>query len=213
MNKPLRIAAAILALSLTAAGCGKDQPAPGATQPPSVVTEPVATDPAPVQTTPSEPVPLNTRMLLSTADPVADITGTKREHYDNGTYYYMDSNAENTVISISSCYQNSVRSDETEEDYATRRAIGMSAALTPGSPYNFAIAPNQALSDALGYEVYLASYFTGSELETLCWTVFLTRTEHYSYQYAFAAATEQGFDLEDTFTDYFATLKLSDLPK
>lgn len=207
MKKTLMLAAGILALGLTVTGCGgKKDPA---------VTEPTfLTAPPSVHTsTPSVPVANNTRMLLSTADPVTDMDIEKREHYDNGTYRYWDKNSDGSVQCISSCYVNTIRSDETEEDYATRRAVGMSVTLTPGSPYNLAATHNQELSDALGYPVYLVSYFTGSDQNLMCWTIYLTHTEDYSYQYAFTSTAEQADLLEDAFTNYFATLKLVEMPQ
>jgi hypothetical protein len=152
-------------------------------------------------------------MLVTDAEPLADLEAVKREHYDNGSYYYMDVAGENALRCINSCYQTTLRDGETEEEYAQRRAIGLSVTLAPGNPYNLTVGKSDELSDALGYPVYLVSFLTGSDLSATCWTVYLTRTEHYSYQYAFAAASQTSLTMEDQIMDYFGTLKLSDLPE
>ena len=147
-------------------------------------------------------------MLLSTADPIVDMEATKRQQYDNGSYYYMDTAGQNGMRCISSCYRTTLRADETEEEYAQRRAIGLSVALTPGNPYNLQVAKHDEFSNALGYPVYLVSFLTGSDPNASCWTVYLTHTEDYSYQYAFFAATQTSLELEDKMMEYFGTLKL-----
>lgn len=207
MNK-YRIIALLLVLCLCMAGCGGNQETPN-TQTPD---EPqVLTPDEPQATAPTGPVGHNTQMLLTDAKPLADLEAVKREHYDNGSYYYMDVAGENALRCINSCYQTTLRDGETEEEYAQRRAIGLSMTLAPGNPYNLTVGKSDQLSDALGYPVYLVSFLTGSDLNATCWTVYLTRTEHYSYQYAFAAASQTSITMEEQIMDYFATLKLADL--
>lgn len=210
MKNLVKISAAVLALSLCLCGCGKDKtPDP---------TEPDATEPAPTVTqeatpdAPEAPAPNNTQMLLSTADAVMELDTIKREHYDNGTYYYLDAAGNGVARCISSCYLSTIKDGETEEEYASRRAIGLSATMTPGKPYNLTVAHNEELSNALGYPVYLVSYYTGSDLKTVYWNVYLTRTENYSYQYAFSCTPEQADQLSDAMDNYFVTLKLAEMP-
>ena len=209
MNK-YRIIALLLVLSLFLAGCGGNSEEPETLTPdePQVLTpdEPHTQDP-------SEPVGHNTQMLLTDADPLAELEAVKREHYDNGTYYYMDVAGENALRCISSCYQTTLREGETEEAYAQRRAIGMSVTLSPGNPYNLTVGKSDELSEKLGNPVYLVSFLTGSDLNATCWTVYLTRTEHYSYQYAFAAASQTSLTMEDQIMEYFGTLKLAAMPE
>lgn len=204
MKKSLFIAG-VLALGLSLSACGETAQTP--TEPaPTLITAPDYT-PA----TPAEAVPKNDRILLSKADPVTDMKAMNRNHYDNGTYYYMDAAEDLSVRCISSCYQTNLRADETPEDYARRRAIGLSASFSPGSPYGLETTESQELTELLGCPVQLVSYFTGSDLDAVYWTVLLTQTEHYSYQYAFCASPEQADTLEDAFVDYFKTLKLEPL--
>lgn len=205
MKKHL-IIAGVLALSLSFSGCGEAPQSPTEATSPTLATAPVHT-PA----TPSEAVPHNDRILLSKAEPVTELIPLSRSHYDNGTYYYMDATDDLQVRCINSCYQTNLRSDETPEAYAQRRAIGLSASLSPGSPYGVDITVSQELTELLGYPVQLVSYFTGSDLDAAYWTVLLTQTEHYSYQYAFCASPEKADELEDAFVNHFKTLKLEPL--
>lgn len=204
MNKRFGFIGLLLALCLCFTACGGSPEQTSSTEP----DQTVPTTAAQAEATPDEAIPHNTLMLFSHAEPVVDMESVKQEHYDNGTYYYMDASGDDAVRCISSCYLTTLKDGETEEDYATRRAIGLSTALTPGTPYDLTVSKNDALSDALGYPVYLVSYFTGGDLNTVCWTVYLTRTEHYSYQYAFAAEAKTSLQIEDRFMDYFCTLKL-----
>lgn len=208
--KKYRIIALLLVLCLCLAGCGgnSDQPQSETPDEPQVLTPD-----EPHTNPPTEAVPHNTQMLMSTAEPVIEMTEAKREHYNNGTYYYMDVAGDNALRCISSCYQTTLREGETEEEYATRRAIGLSVTLAPGNPYNLMVGKDDALSESLGYPVYLVSFLTGNDLNASCWTVFLTRTEAYSYQYAFAAEAQTSLEMEEAFMDYFRTLKLADLPE
>ena len=141
-----------------------------------------------------------------------DMEATKRENYGNGSYYYMDVAGDNALRCINSCYQTTIREGETEEEYAQRRSIGMAVTLSPGNPYNLTVGKSDELSEALGYPVYLVSFLTGSDLNATCWTVYLTRTEHYSYQFAFSAEAQTSLQLEEKIMDYFGTLKLGDKP-
>lgn len=210
MKKFLRLTALLLLLCLCLTACG------GNTEEPKTETpdEPqILTPDQPRQELPDDQIPHNTQMLLTDAAPLADMEAVKREHYDNGTYYYMDLAGEDALRCINSCYLTTLRADETEEEYAQRRAIGLSVTLAPGNPYNLTVGKNEELSDALGYPVYLVSFLTGSDLNATCWTVYLTRTEHYSYQYAFAAASQTSIEMEEQLMDYFATLKLAEMPE
>lgn len=210
MKKHLRLIALLLLLCLCLTACGGNSEEPKTETP----DEPqILTPDEPRAELPEGAIPHNTQMLLTDAEPLADMEAVKREHYDNGSYYYMDVAGENALRCISSCYLNTIRDGETEEEYAQRRAIGLSVTLTPGNPYNLTVGKSDDLSDALGYPVYLVSFLTGSDLNATCWTVYLTRTEHYSYQYAFAAASQASIQMEDQIIDYFATLKLADMPE
>ena len=210
MKKLLTLIASVLVLCLCLAACGEKPETP-----------PVLTPDEPQILTPDEPtpqipegeIPFNTQMLLSDAEPLMDLEAAKRERYDNDTYYYMDVAGENALRCISSCYRTTIRDGETEEEYAQRRAIGMSVTLSPGNPYNLTVGHSEELSEALGHPVYLVSFLTGSDLNATCWTVYLTRTEHYSYQYAFAAASQTSLTLEEKIMDYFGTLKLDAMPE
>lgn len=208
MKKLLSITALLLVICFCIAACGK--------KPGKPVTE---TPDEPQILTPDEPtvpegeIPHNTQMLLSDAEPLVDLEATKRERYDNGSFYFMDVAGENALRCINSCYRTTIRDGETDEEYARRRAIGMSVTLTPGQPYNVTVGQSEELSTALGFPVYLVSYLTGSDLNATCWTVFLTRTEHYSYQYAFAADAQTSLTLEEQIMDYFGTLKLAPMPE
>lgn len=210
MNKHLRYIALLLALCLFLAACGKngDQPQTETPDEPQILTPD-----EPREEIPADPVGSNTMMLVTDAAPLAEMTQAKRERYDNGSYYYMDVAGENTLRCINSCYLTTIREGETEEEYAQRRAIGMAVTLSPGNPYNLMVGKSDELSDALGYPVYLVTFLTGSDLNAICWTVYLTRTEHYSYQYAFAAASQTSLELEDKLMEYFGTLKLEAMPE
>jgi hypothetical protein len=213
----LRILAALFALCLLLTACGKGKTPESLTpdEPQSLTPdEPQSLTPDEPETQkPDGPISNNTQILVTDAPPLAELEAKKRDHYDNGTYYYMDVAGENALRCISSCYQTTIREGETEEEYAQRRAIGMSVTLSPGNPYNLTVGKSDNLSKALGYPVYLVSFLTGSDLNATCWTVYLTRTAHYSYQYAIAADAQTSLQLEEKIMDYFGTLKLADMPQ
>lgn len=208
MNKFLRTLAALFALCLLLTACGHAKtPKTETPDEPQILTpdEPQIQDP-------DCPISNNTQILVTDAPPLAEMEVKKRDHYDNGSYYYMDVAGENALRCINSCYLTTLREGETEEEYAQRRAIGMSVTLSPGNPYNLTVGKSDDLSEKLGYPVYLVSFLTGSDLNATCWTVYLTRTEAYSYQYAFAASAQTSLQLEDKIMEYFGTLKLADMP-
>lgn len=217
MKNFLRILAALFALCLLLTACGKGKTPESLTpdEPQSLTPDESQslTPDEPQSQKPDGPISNNAQILVTDAPPLAELEAKKRDHYDNGTYYYMDVAGENALRCINSCYQTTIRAEETEEEYAQRRAIGLSVALTPGNPYNLTVGKDDALSEALGYPVYLVSFLTGSDLNTSCWTVYLTRTEHYSYQYAFCIPTQTSLQMEDKMMEYFGTLKLTDLPQ
>lgn len=215
MNKKRCMAAlagAVLCLSLAA--CGDETPTPTGEKivsTPVMTTEPT-TEPTTAPQGQSNPkperAPDNTLVLQTTAETPVPMKAGKRDVYDNGSYYYTDSAEDGSLRSISSCYVTTIREGESEEDYATRRALGLAAAITPGVPYQMTVVNEKELSDAIGYPVYLVNYYTGSDEEAVSWTVYLIRNEHYSYQYAFAAGAIEGLEMEKTFVEFFKTLKL-----
>jgi predicted small lipoprotein YifL len=209
MKKHLRYFALLLVLCLFLTACGGKAEGPNSLTP----DEPQSLTPDEPQQDINEPAGNNTLMLTTDAEPLKEMEAVKRDHYDNGTYYYMDLAGENALRCINSSYLNSIREGETEEEYAQRRAIGMSMTLTPGNPYNLSVGQADELSEALGYPVYLVTFLTGSDLNATCWTVYLTRTEHYSYQYAFAASSQTSLELEDKIMEYFGTLELAYMPQ
>lgn len=208
MKKHLSVLAALLALCLLLAACGGNAEQPKTETP----DEPqILTPDEPKEDVQDGPAGNNTMMLATDAEPLAEMAQTKRDRYDNGSYYFMDVAGENALRCINSCYLTTLREGETEEEYAQRRAIGMSMTISPGNPYNLMVGKSDELSDALGYPVYLVTFLTGSDLNATCWTVYLTRTEHYSYQYAIVAASQTSLELEDEILEYFGTLKLAPL--
>ena len=206
MKKALRLLAFLLTFCLFLAACGNKTEEPNNLTPdePQILTPDESR-----QETPEGPVGNNAMFLTTDAPALMEMTPVKRDHYDNGSYYYMDLAGENALRTINSCYQTTIKEGESEEEYAQRRAIGMAVTLSPGNPYNLSVAKVDELSDALGYPVYLVTFLTGSDLNATCWTVYLTRTEYYSYQYAFAASSQTSLDLEEQMMEYFGTLKLA----
>jgi hypothetical protein len=201
MKKLICLISAVLALCLCFTGCGGNQ-----------VKEP---EPTTVLTgaTPDEAATKNNLMLLSTAKPVAQLQGIKREHYENGGYYYVDMTEDKSLRCVSSCYPNSIKYDETEEAYAQRRAVGLSMSVTPGNPTEITAVKNDNLTDVLGAPVYLVTYLTGSQETPVRWTVYLTRNENYSFQYAFCASSDADAKLDKQIMNYFHTLKLETMAK
>ena len=206
------IIAGVLALGLSLCSCGTPEK-PRVTEPAST---PVVTPDTPT-TAPTEPtgeaVPNNDRILLNDAQPVAELSSVKRDRYDNGSYYYMDATEDQALRCISSCYRTTLREEESLEDYAQRRAIGLAIALAPGNPYDLKVTHDEARSDALGLPVYLVDFYTGSDPDRVCWTVLLTHDGDYSYQYAFAASPEQMDLLGDAISTYLSGLELAPMPE
>lgn len=212
MKKRYAVIACTLALCLGLSACGGEEDT-GASKETAPSTE-SQTETTPVQeltTQSTEPAPFNTEALQSTADLGVELLEEKRSHFDNGTYYFTDTTEDGTIRRIHSCYLNTIRENEAEDDYVRRRALGLAASIAPGTPYDIRIAYNEELSKALGYPVYLAGYFTGSDKDARCWLIYLTRTEHYSYQYAFISEPQVGIEKEQDFIDYFKTLQLEQM--
>ena len=212
MKKRYAIIACSLALCLGLSACGsggndstsEKETSSTVESQPSVETTSIEEQP-PLST---EPAPNNTESLQSTADLGVELVEEKRGHYDNGTFYDTDTTEDGSIRRIQSCYLNTIRENEAEDDYVRRRALGLAASIAPGTPYDVHIEYNEELSKGLGYPVYLAGYFTGSDQDARCWLIYLTRTEHYSYQYAFVSETEVGIAKEPEFIEYFKTLQL-----
>lgn len=208
------VAGAVLCLGLAACGEGEPAPTEQVISTPVMTTAPVTeptTAPQGQSDSTTERAPDNTLMLTSTTEIPVSLSPVKRDVYDNGSYYYSDISEDGSFRTINSCYVTTIREGESEEDYATRRALGMSATITPGVPYQMTVVREQALSDAMGCDVYLVNYFTGSDDEAVSWTVYLMRNEQYSYQYAFATGAIDGLEMEKTFVDFFAGLKLEQM--
>lgn len=195
MKKLICLTSALLALCLGFTACGNQVKEP---EPTTVFTG----------ATLDEATPMNDLMLRSTAEAVAKLQGVKREHYENGGYYYLDMTEDRSVRCVSSCYSTSIKEGESEEDYAQRRAVGLSMSMTPGVPTEITAEKNDDLSAALGDPVYLVTYRTGSEDTPVRWTVYLTRNEHYSFQYAFCTGADADEAMEEKIMNYLHTLKL-----
>ena len=209
MKKRYALAACGLTLCLVLTACGGSEDVPTTAPTVSESTAPQApTDGIQPET---QPAPDNAEWLISSAEPVVELTEEKRSKYDNGTYYYTDITQDGKIRHIQSCYLNTIRENEPEDDYVRRRALGLAASIAPGTPYDVHIEYKEELSKALGYPVYLAGYFTGSDENARCWLIYLTRTEHYSYQYAFVSEPETGILYEPKFIEYFKTLSLEPL--
>lgn len=211
MRKRYAIIACSLALCLGLSGCSNDVDSAATTDPSAAVdtqpSEEITVDVE--QTVPTtEAAPNNTESLQSTAELKIELVEEKRGYYDNGTYYHTDTATDGSVRRIHSCYLNTIRENEAEDEYVRRRALGLAAPIAPGTPYDLHIQYNEEMSKSLGYPVYLAGYFTGSDDTARSWLIYLTRTEHYSYQYAFIATPEVGKTNEQIFMDYFKTLQL-----
>ena len=201
MKKLICLTSAALALTLSLTACGGNQ-------------NPQVTEPEPTMVitgaTMDEATPKNSLMLLSTANSVAELQGVKREHYENGGYYYLDLSEDKSVRCVSSCYSTSIKEGESEEEYAQRRAVGLSMSMTPGTPSEITCGMNDKLSAALGAPVYLVTYVTGSSENPVRWTVYLHRDQHFSFQYAFCTPADA--DMEAKILNYFHTLKLEQMP-
>jgi hypothetical protein len=206
MKKRYILAACGLALCLGLTACGGSNEVPTTAPTATQSTAPQAPTDGPQQET--QPIPNNTEWLTNSAEPVVEMKEEKRGNYDNGTFYYTDVTEDGKIRRIHSCYVNTIRENEPEDEYVRRRALGLAASIAPGTPYDIHITYNEELSEALGYPVYLAGYFTGSDDSAKCWLIYLTRTEHYSYQYAFVSEPETGILYEPKFVDYFKTMAL-----
>lgn len=201
MKKLICVTSAALALTLSLTACGGNHnPEVTEPQPTTVITG----------ATIDEATPVNHLMLLTNAKPVAELQGVKREHYENGGYYYLDVAEDLSVRCVSSCYSTSIKDGETEEEYAQRRAVGLSMSMTPGTPSEVTSGLNDKLSSALGAPVYLVTYVTGNAENPVRWTVYLTRDENFSFQYALCTSADA--DMENKIMNYFHTLKLEAMP-
>ncbi len=208
MKKTLALLAAGLTLCLSLAACTAEPEE--TTAPPETTTQPI-TVPHDQSPTTGDSLPDNTLMLAATEEPGAELQPVRRQIYGNGSYSFADATADGSIRTFSTCYVTNIKEGETEEDYASRRALAMATELTPGTPYQAMVTANEELSEALGYPVYLVGYFTGSEPEATYWLVYLTRTEHYSYQFAFTAGAQHGMELEDTLIEHMASFELKPL--
>ena len=130
-------------------------------------------------------------------------------NYEDGTYTYEDMTQDGTVLVVDMAFQ-SLRTNETVEEYAEYAARFAALDTGEGEPYDITCFQDEDYTQNLSYPVYIVWYTTGSGEDQRQWMVYTVDTEDYTYLYAFGTIADEADDMQDVFFNICGNLELVD---
>ena len=130
-------------------------------------------------------------------------------NYEDGTYTYEDMTQDGTVLVVDMAFQ-SLRTNETVEEYAEYAARFAALDTGEGEPYDITCFQDEDYTQNLSYPVYIVWYTTGSGEDQRQWMVYTVDTENYTYLYAFGTIADEADDMQDVFFNICGNLELVD---
>ena len=144
-------------------------------------------------------------VLVGGGLPFTRLENLMNENYEDGTYTTQDG----SVLVVDMAFQ-SLRTDETVEEYAEYAAQFAALDTGEGEPYNVTCFQDEDYTQNLSYPVYIVWYTTGSGEDQREWMVYTVDTDEYTYLYAFGTIADEADDMQDVFYNICDQLELVD---
>ena len=148
-------------------------------------------------------------MLVGGGLPFTSMENLMNENYEDGTYTYEDMTQDGSVLVVDMAFQ-SLRTNETVEEYAEYAAQFAALDTGEGEPYNVTCFQDEDYTQNLSYPVYIVWYTTGSGEDQREWMVYTVDTDDYTYLYAFGTIADEADDMQEVFYNICDQLELVD---
>ena len=148
-------------------------------------------------------------VLVGGGLPFTGMENLMNENYEDGTYTYEDMTQDGSVLVVDMAFQ-SLRTDETAEEYAEYAAQFAALDTGEGEPRDVTCFQDEDYTQNLSYPVYIVWYTTGSGEDQREWMVYTVDTDDYTYLYAFGTIADEADDMQDVFYNICDHLELVD---
>ena len=146
-------------------------------------------------------------VLVGGGLPFTGMENLMNTNYEDGTYTYEDMTQDGMVLVVDMAFQ-SLRTNETVEEYAEYAARFAALDTGEGEPYDITCFQDEDYTQNLSYPVYIVWYTTGSGEDQRQWMVYTVDTEDYTYLYAFGTIADEADDMQDVFFTICGNLEL-----
>ncbi len=146
-------------------------------------------------------------VLVGGGLPFTGMENLMNTNYEDGTYTYEDMTQDGMVLVVDMAFQ-SLRTNETVEEYAEYAARFAALDTGEGEPYDITCFQDEDYTQNLSYPVYIVWYTTGSGEDQRQWMVYTVDTEDYTYLYAFGTIADEADDMQDVFFNICGNLEL-----
>ena len=148
-------------------------------------------------------------VLVGGGLPFTGMENLMNENYEDGTYTYEDMTQDGSVLVVDMAFQ-SLRTDETAEEYAEYAARFAALDTGEGEPRDVTCFQDEDYTQNLSYPVYIVWYTTGSGEDQREWMVYTVDTEDYTYLYAFGTIADEADEMQEVFYNICGNLELVD---
>ncbi len=148
-------------------------------------------------------------VLVGGGLPFTSMENLMNENYEDGTYTYEDMTQDGSVLVVDMAFQ-SLRTDETAEEYAEYAAQFAALDTGEGEPRDVTCFQDEDYTQNLSYPVYIVWYTTGSGEDQREWMVYTVDTEDYTYLYAFGTIADEADEMQEVFYNICGNLELVD---
>ena len=148
-------------------------------------------------------------VLVGGGLPFTSMENLMNENYEDVTYTYEDMTQDGSVLVVDMAFQ-SLRSDETVEEYAEYAAQFAALDTGEGEPRDVTCFQDEDYTQNLSYPVYIVWYTTGSGEDQREWMVYTVDTEDYTYLYAFGTIADEADEMQEVFYNICGNLELVD---
>ena len=148
-------------------------------------------------------------VLVGGGLPFTGMENLMNENYEDGTYTYEDMTQDGSVLVVDMAFQ-SLRTDETAEEYAEYAAQFAALDTGEGEPRDVTCFQDEDYTQNLSYPVYIVWYTTGSGEDQREWMVYTVDTEDYTYLYAFGTIADEADEMQEVFYNICGNLELVD---